>query len=159
MLPRSYGVKVSDFRPCLKCEDWKRCLLTESEKDWFGYQHIKYCPQQIFWLLKYEEIIRGHRWPLPNDMAPGGMSSITLSDAAFVSVSVILAELDYRLDKTSLKGELLIEQCKNREKLEYLSDNAKDALYYVAGANRKETPFTMWLAVNRYRKYNRVKIH
>jgi hypothetical protein len=144
---------VSDFRPCRECKDWGKCLLTESEKDWFGYQHIRYCPQQIFWLLKYEEIIRGYRWPAPSDMALGGISSMALSDAAFVSISIILAELDYRLNRTSLKGELLSEQCKRRDRIEYLSNNAKDALYYIAGASRKGTPFTVWLAKERYKKY------
>ena len=152
---------MSDFRPCLKCEDWKRCLLTESERHWFGYQHIRFCKHHVFFLLKYEDVIRGRAWPT-SDEALGGSSNQTLSEAAWVKVSLLLAEMDVRLDKIrpSLKGELLRNECKlhEKDKLEYLSDDAKDALYYVAGANRKETPFTMWLAVNRYRKYNRVKI-
>jgi hypothetical protein len=131
--------------------------LTESEKDWFGYQNIRFCPQHIFWLLKYEDIIRGRRWPIPDNTVPGGIGGQVLSEAAFSKVSLILAELYDRLGKTGIKGELLASQCKEdkREKMEYLSDNAKDALYYVAGGNRKDTPFTVWLAVNRYRKYNR----
>ena len=153
---------MSDFRPCLKCEDWKRCLLTESERHWFGYQHIRFCKHHVFFLLKYEDVIRGRAWPT-SDEALGGSSNQTLSEAAWVKVSLLLAEMDVRLDKIrpSLKGELLRNECKlpEKDKLEYLSDDAKDALYYVVGANRKETPFTMWLAVNRYRKYNRVKVH
>jgi len=153
---------VSDFRPCLKCEDWKRCLLTESERHWFGYQHIRFCKHHVFFLLKYEDVLRGRAWPT-SDEALGGSSNQTLSEAAWAKVSLLLAEIDERLDKIrpSLKGELLRNECKlpEKDRIEYLSDDAKDALYYVAGANRKETPFTMWLAVNRYRKYNKVKVH
>jgi len=150
---------LSDFRPCRECRDWDRCLLTESEKHWFGYQHIRFCKHHVFFLLKNRDIIRGRAWP-NSDEALGGSSTQTLSDAAWVSVSLLLAELDTRLDKTSIKGELLAEQCVTREKMAYLSAHAKEALLYISGWRRKETPFNVWLATRRYRKYNRPqKVH
>ena len=123
--------------------------MTEREREYFGYHDIRFCPVQIFFLLKYDEILRGHGWPVPDDNAPGGMSTKVLGEADFVKVSLILAELHERLDKTRLKGEVLEAQCKVVDKVEYLSDNAKDALYYVAGDSRKDTPFTVWLAKRR----------
>jgi len=145
---------MSDFRPCRECKDWNNCLLTEGEKDWFGYHHIRYCPQQVFWLLKYDDIIRGHRWPIPDDTVLGGMGGQTLKGAAFTKVSDVLAEIDRRLTPTGDKGDILREQCKNRDKLQYLSDKAKDALYYVVGDNPRATPFTVWVRMKRYRKRN-----
>ena len=135
---------MSDFRPCRECRDWKRCLLTESEKHWFGYQHIRFCKHHVFFLLKYEDVIRGRAWPT-SDEALGSGSRQLLSDAAWVSVSLLLAELYERIDRTGLKGELLTEQCKQRDSIDYLSDNAKHALYYICGDKRKTMSFTDWL--------------
>ena len=143
---------MSDFRPCRECKDWGKCLLTEREREYFGYHHIRYCPVQVFFLLKYDEILRGRAWPVPDDTAPGGMGMRVLSEADFAKVSLVLAELDQRIERTRLKGEVLREQCKNRERVEHLSDNAKDALYYVCGDNRKRDSFTSWLAKKRYRE-------
>jgi len=149
---------VSDFRPCRECKDWNTCLLTESEKHWFGYEHITFCPQHIFFLLRYEYDIRGRAWPVDDEVGSGG--SRRIGEASWVKVSLILAELDDRLSKIypSLKGELLRSECKdpNKDKIEYLSDGAKDALYYVAG-KRKDTPFTVWLAKKRYKKYTPIE--
>jgi len=112
----------------------------------------------VFFLLKYEDDIRGRAWPT-SDEALGGSSTRVVSDAVWVSVSLMLAELDTRLSKIypSLKGNLLRSECKDpkKDKLQYLSDDAKDALYYVAG-KRKDTPFTVWLAKQRYKKYTLV---
>lgn len=147
---------MSDFRPCRECRDWSKCLLTETEKTWFGYQDIRFCIHHIFWVLKYEDVIRGRRWPMPDDSTPG--TTRVLPEAAFVKVSVILAEVGERLDRTGWKGRLLKEEAKNREKMMYLSDDARDALYYVSGANRKDTPFRVWRSKKRYQNDNRVKI-
>ena len=130
--------------------------MTESEKDWFGYQDIRFCPQHVFWLLKYERIIRGKRWPVPDNTTLGGMGGQVLSEATFTKVSLILAELYARLASAGTKGELLSSQCKEleRDKLQYLDDKVKDVLYYVAGDKRKQTSFNDWLKVRRYRKGN-----
>ena len=141
---------MSDFRPCRDCKDWNNCLLTSSEKEWFGYNDIRFCNVQIFWLLRYEDIIRGRNWPMPDDSAPGGVTTKALPEAGFVKVSTILAEINYRLDKTGWKGKLLREEVKNREKIMYLSDDARDALYYVSGFKRKGTPFRVWRAKKKY---------
>ena len=146
---------MSDFRPCKDCKDWRKCPLTESEKEYFGYQDIRFCSQQVFFLLKYGEIMRGQRWPEPDDSAPGGMSVKFISEATWAKVSLLLAELDERLDRTRLKGDLLREQCQNREKMEYLSDDAKDALYYASGFKRRTMSFVDWLRKRRERHEKR----
>lgn len=152
---------MSIFRPCRECRDWARCLLTESEKEFFDASDCwRFCPLHVFFLLKYENVLRGHQWPVVDENT-GGTTNRVVSDAVFVKASLLLAELYQRLDRTGIKGELLAEQCKVREKVEYLSDNAKDALYYVSGDKRKDSGFTLWLARRRYRedkKYPHAKI-
>jgi hypothetical protein len=142
--------------PCLICRDYRKCPLTEKEKEAFEYWQIHWCSQQAFWLLKYAEMIHEGKWPVANTTAPGGMSGKVLTEAAFVKVVLLIAELDYRLAKTGWRGRLLAEQAINREKMMYLDDDAKDALYYISGRSRKDTEFNVWLAMRRYRKYNKV---
>lgn len=146
---------MGSFRPCRDCRDWNTCLLTDEEKYWFGYKDITFCKYHVFFLLRYEDDIRGRSWPIFGETLGGG-SNRQLNDADWVSVSVILAELDTRLSKTGIKGELLRAQCKEpkRDRVEYLSDNAKDALFYVCG-KRKSTSFTDWVRMRHFRYENR----
>jgi len=102
-------------------------------------------------------VIRARAWPSSDD-ALGGRTRMQLSDAAWVSVSLLLAELYERIERTGVKGELLVEQCHNKEKyekVEYLSESAKDALYYVCGDKRKAMSFMDWLRKRRERHEKR----
>jgi hypothetical protein len=74
------------------------------------------------------------------------------TEALFAKAILIIAELDQRLARTGLRGELLAEQCVNREKMDYLGDNARDALYYVAGWRRKPRSFSQWLSDRKYQR-------
>jgi len=108
--------------------------------------------------------MRGRAWPIDDEAL--GSGSQVLSEASWTKVSLVLAELDARLDKfpPSLKGELLRSECKDPKKfgIDDLSNNAKDALYYLVG-ERKATRFVVWLAKReerirkRYKKYTLVK--
>jgi len=73
-----------------------------------------------------------------------------IAEARFARAVLVIAELDKRLVRTGLRGELLAEQCINRERMDYLSDNAKDALYYVSGWSRNPRSFAQWLADRKY---------
>ena len=156
---------MSDFRPCRECRDWKRCLLTETEREWFGPRHCwRFCPLHVFFLFRYESTLRGHRWPVL-DTNTGDMITRTISEAAFTKSSDLLAELysringwelkGRRISGTGWKGKLLISQCKNPDimKIQWLDPDAKDALFYVSGDKRRTTPFAVWLAKRRYKKY------
>jgi len=138
---------------CRSCKGWKDCQ--DPGRDWFSYGAIRWCPYQVFFLLKWAEYLEIGIWPTPESTCESPKKTIS-KDAQYVNAAVVMAELRCRLGKTGLKGSLLAEECKNREKMLYLSDSAKDALYYVAGWRRKDTNFTTWLAVKRYKKYNKV---
>jgi len=139
---------VSEFGDCRKCRDWKGC----PGKEWFGYQEIKWCPQQVFWILKFADILHEGHWPVPDATAPGGMRGKSVTEAAFAKVALVIAELDTRLSKTNWRGRLLTEECKNRDRMDYLSNDAKDALYYVVGWRRKDRSFSVWLKDRTYHK-------
>ena len=81
-----------------------------------------------------------------------------VTEAAYVKVAIAIGEVDDRLKKTGWRGRLLAEECKNREKMEYLSDDAKDALYYVAGWYRRRMEFDDWRKKRRYRVHQKVVI-
>ena len=135
--------------------------MTETEKEWFSYSDIRFCPLHVFFLLRYENVLRGHQWP-ELDENIGGMTNRTISDAAFTKASLLLAELYQRIDRTGDKGDILAAECKDPDKLkvEYLSGKAKDALFYVAGDRRKAVSFVDWLRIRRHRygKRNKAKI-
>ncbi|MCJ7805712.1 hypothetical protein MUP46_03670 [Patescibacteria group bacterium] len=140
---------------CRSCKSWKECPTPE--RDWYSYGEIRWCPYQVFFLLKWAEYLRIGIWPTPESTCETPKRTLS-KEAQYVNAAIVIAELDYRLGKTGIKGELLASQCKepDRDKMDYLSDSAKDALYYVSGWARKATNFATWLAVNRYRKYNKV---
>jgi hypothetical protein len=132
---------------CRSCKSWKEC--TTPDRDWFSYGEITWCKYQVFWLLKWEEYLGIGIWPTPESTAEAPKRTIS-KDAQYVNPMVVMAELRTRLEKTGLKGDLLRDQCKLREKVLYLSNPAKDALYYCSGWKRKDRSFSQWLKDRRY---------
>ena len=134
---------------CRKCRDWRGCL----GKAWYSYADIAWCREQVFWLLKHAEELSAGQWPTPDATADPPVRGKAMStEAPFTKAIRIIAEVQYRLARTGWRGRLLVEQCINREKMLYLDDDAKDALYYVSGWSRKDRDFNAWL---RDRKYHR----
>lgn len=134
---------------CRQCHDWAGC----PGKDWYGYHEIRWCPQQIFWILKYEQYFHAGEWPAADATAdPGAHHRVVKAEAAFVKAAVIIGELDVRLAKTGWRGRLLVLEAYKADKMLYLTEDAKRALYYVAGANRKTREFGPWLADRKYRR-------
>lgn len=131
---------------------WKGC----PGKEWFDFGEIRWCPQQNFWLLKYADILHAGEWPTPDVTVAGGMRGMKVTEAAYVKVVIAIGEVDDRLKKTGWRGRLLAEECKNKEMMDDLSNDAKDALYYVAGWRRKETDFNDWRKKRRYRVHQKV---
>lgn len=141
---------MSEHEDCRKCRDWKGC----PGKEWYSYQDIRWCHQQVFWLLEREDKLSEGLWPTPDATAdPGVRGRNTSTEASFTKAVLIIAELRERLKTTGWRGRLLVEQCKNRETIDYLDGDVKPALDYVSGWRRKETPFNVWQAKKRYRKY------
>lgn len=132
---------------CRDCKRWQECPAPE--RDWYSYGDVRWCPLQVFWLLKYEEYLSIGIWPTPESTAEAPKRTLS-KDAQYVSCMVVIAELHARLEKTGLKGNLLREECKNREKMLYLSDPAEEALWYCSGWKRRRIPFNIWVNKRRY---------
>lgn len=138
---------------CRNCKDWKSCPgnSMDAVEMWFGYQDICWCSLQVFWLLKYADILHVGEWPVPDATSPGGMHGKRMTGAAFTKVILIIAEVDCRLKRTGLMGKLLAEQAKNRDRMDDLDGDAKSALYYISGWRRKEMSFSAWRKQKKYR--------
>lgn len=145
---------MSEF-DCRKCRDWKTCYWKgiDISAMWFGYEDIRWCPQQVCWLLKFADILHQGEWPVPDATVAGGMRGKSVTEAGFAKVMLITGELDTRLERTGLRGRLLAAECKDRdmERVNYLSQDAKDALYYVVGWRRRKMGFSQWRKQRKYR--------
>jgi len=135
---------------CRECQDFRGC----PGKDWYGFHEIRWCAQQIFWILKFEEYFHAGEWPAPDATAdPGVRHHVVKREAAHVKASLTIAEVDKRLKLTGIRGRLLKEECFKRDKMLYLSWDAKGALYYVAGSHfKRQRKFSAWMADRKHRK-------
>lgn len=139
---------------CRECKDWRGC----PGKEWFSYADIRWCSQQIFWILKYAETLHKGQWPTPDAAVDSSVRGKAVStEATFAKAIRIIAEVDARLTKTGWRGRLLAEECVNREKMLYLDDDAKDALYYISG-RRKDRDFWKWRKDKRYHRKSDKKV-
>jgi len=146
---------MANISECGECQDWRGC----PGHDWYGYHEIRWCPQQIFWILKYEFYFHAGEWPTADATAdPEAHHRVVRSEAAFVKAAVVIAEIDARLAGTGWRGRLLVEESYKREKMLYLSDDAKSALYYVAGPSRKTRGFGVWRKDREYRRKSDIKV-
>jgi len=139
---------------CRHCKDWKGC----EGKTWYSYGDVRWCGQQVFWLLKYAETLRIGLWPTPDATADPRIHGQMSAEATFTKSIRIIAEVDLRLKRTGWRGRLLAEQCINREKMMYLDDDARDALYYISGWNRRALPFEAWRKQRNYRQKDYHKV-
>lgn len=140
---------------CRDCHSWKDCPAPE--RGWYSYGEVRWCVYQVFWILKWEEYFDIGIWPTPESTVEAPKRTLS-KDAQYVNSMIIIGELRVRLEKTGLKGKLLREECQNREKMLYLSDPAKEALWYCAGWRRKGMSFRDWLKQRKHRQYEHQKV-
>lgn len=130
---------------CRHCKGWAGC----PGNDWYSFGQIRWCPQQVFWILKHAYILEAGNWP---DQPREGKSQVVPHEGYFVKAALVLAQVKYRLKWTGWRGRLLAEEAINREKMLYLSGDAKSALYYISGGKPRKRKFGAWLADRDYRK-------
>lgn len=149
---------------CRDCRDWTGCPGKwypdgqGGEQEWYSYAEIQWCARQVFWILKNSGDFDGGDWPKPpRDLECDAKKGTVSTEATYCRPKRIIGEVRARLRHCRDKGRILAEQAINREKMEYLDDDIKEILYYASGWPRKDTPFSVWQAVKRYKKYNREK--
>jgi len=131
---------------CRKCRDWKGC----PGKEFFTYPEIQFCIHQMVWLIKNAEVMRKGDWPAePDDNV--GTQQFT-DEATFTKAVLIIAEVDSRLEETGDAGKHLVDVLMAGVETYNLSQNPRDALYYISGWNRKRISFNKWRWQRDHRK-------
>jgi hypothetical protein len=146
---------------CHTCRNWRDC---PGLREWFNYSEIRFCPYQVIWVIRWADILRTGDWPQDPDGGGDdnhGQRSIK-TEAGFVKPSLILAEVESRLQRTGKDGKILryqIEAMDSRYNplvlcmvYDRLDRDARTALLYVKGWRQKKMCFADW---KRQRKYRR----
>jgi len=157
---------------CRDCKGWEGCIgqwysdSEGSEQEWYSYGDIRWCPYQVFWILKHSEDFDAGRWPKPPRILECDTKSHTriVREATFCRPKRIIGEVRARLatfaDKSPWsadKARILKRDAITVEKIMYLEDDIKSVLYYVSGRDRRDTSFRIWQAVKRYRNDNKIR--
>jgi len=130
---------------CRRCKRWRGC----PGKEWYHYGEIRWCPQQIIWILQHADIFRAGDWVARHEESGG--SQQLHPEAYFVKAGIAIAEIEARLRTTPNQGELLITQVEDGRVLGDLSPGAYEILMYIKGKDRKVRDFNTWKREKDYR--------
>lgn len=120
--------------------------------EWYSPKEITFTRDQVLWILRHLEMMReGNYPPEPSSgyTEPLGKKR-TRRGAYFETPCVIVAEVDWRLERTGIDGKLLLAEVK--AEYTYFSQEAWTALNYISGWKRKKTPYSQWKASRNYYK-------
>jgi hypothetical protein len=141
----------------VRCRDWNSC----GGREWYEMRDIQYCRNQVLFLLQLIDYLPDGwqtvaDWPKDPHQAETGYSDVLVqtspsSHANYEAELVITAELIHRLERTGKDGRLLLFESRTRELTE-LSQDARNALNYVAGWKRKSLKYSFWLRQRNHRK-------
>lgn len=123
--------------------------------DWFPVSEIKYCRPQVFWIIENLETLNDGLWPIEGvETGYIGMDSMQVSsDAGFVTVAIIYADITSRLSACRSDGDTLKHEIQilGAEYYDQLSQCARDALNYCSGWKKKGN-YAQWMANRRQRQ-------
>jgi len=105
-------------------------------------------------VIENAEIMRRGNWPLDPDKflhTDPQIRSGYRSEASYVKAVIILAEVELRLTKAGVRGQLL--RAEILAGLE-LSQESWNTLMYVQGRRRKRMSYSDWLKQRKYRGSN-----
>lgn len=118
--------------------------------EWYSYRDIKFTPEQVIWILQNLELLEEGKWP-PEYSVTGytddGFMKRVNKEAGFVKPTIIVAEVNKRLERTGVHGKLL--RAEIIAGLE-LSEESKSALRYCSGRRRKQMSFLQWQRKGKY---------
>lgn len=158
-------------RDCRQCRTWKGCRgkwyvtkrdsegEVKEEEEWYSHSEIRWCPRQVFWILRHSQDFDAGRWPKPPRVLKcDAKKGNVITEATFCKPKRIIGEVRARLTKCGDKGRILERDAIRVETMTYLEDDIKSVLYYVSGWRRKDTPLRTWRAMRRYRNDNKVGV-
>jgi hypothetical protein len=142
---------VSDLGDCRHCRSWKGCPgqwyadREANQTEWYSHQQIRWCPRQVFWILKWADIFDSGEWPKPPRSLECDAKKVTLvAEARFCRPKRIIGEVRARLARCKDKGRILERDAKLLPNMTYLEKDIKSVLYYTSGWRRRATPFRVW---------------
>lgn len=122
--------------------------------EWYSYGQFTFKREQVLWALRNADFFREGKWPPQNIVTgytdPGIRRKGVKREPAFVKPEIIIAEVDWRLEKTGVDGKLLMAEVDAG--YERFSDEAWRALNYISGWKRKEDSYSAWKAKRKWRK-------
>ncbi len=121
--------------------------------EFYSYGQFTFKRDEVLWALRNADLFREGKWP-PQNIAsgytdPGIRRKGVKREPAFVKPAVIIAEVDWRLERAGVDGKLLLAEV--QAGYERFSDEAWSALNYISGWNRKEDTYPAWKAKRKYR--------
>jgi len=146
-------------RTCPNCggkttDEYKSCEICGGNgyiNEVYLYGEIRWCPQQIIWILQYADIFRAGFW-VTQHIESGGIQKLKV-EAYFVKAGIAISEVEARLESVPNQGELLITQVEDGRTLGELSPGAYEILMYIKGKDRKDMSFSDWRKQRKYRKW------
>ena len=157
---RDYRGCPGKMRTCPDCrgeatDGGKSCATCNGTgyiNEGYLYNEIRWCPQQVIWILQFKETLMEGRWPQDPYGADNNTGSRTIkTEASFVKPGLVIAELEERLKRCGTQAELLVTQVEDGRTLNNLSPGAREVLMYVKGKDRKNMGFKKWLRRVYYR--------
>lgn len=134
---------------CRRCKRWKGC----EGKTWYDYGDIRFCPQQVIWILQHSETLRSGMWVHQEQQErAAGRNGATKTEAHFVKPELIVAEVEDRLQLTGTQGYALVAEVAKGRGIYTISEVAWEVLMYVKGWRRKALAFGAWKRQRKYRK-------
>lgn len=124
---------------CQDCRSYKGCGGHEN----YSYPEIRWCPYQVIWLIENADSLRTSGWDIDDDNLG---SPNTKTQAGFVNIANVLAEVDIRVAAAGRHGQKLRDQILQEGRtFSNLSFQAMAALMYIKGWRRKRIPYARWL--------------
>ena len=129
------------------------CNGTGYINEGYLYNEIRWCPQQVIWLIEHKETLIDGHWPQDPYGADNNTGSRTIkTEASFVKPELVIGELETRLERCGKQAELLVTQIEDGRTLSNLSPGAREVLMYVKGFRRKRMSFSAWKKQRKYRQ-------
>ena len=133
--------------------DCRKCQRDCPGKEDYAPKDIRFCREQMMWLIRNLESIRENVWPI-SETTPLVQSSRS-SQADFEECSIIVAEVDKSLEalpqdpREALLDE--IEEWGEKVTIDYLSRPARKALNYISGSWTRRQSYREWKMQGVYR--------
>ena len=137
------------------CKDYRLC----AGKEWFGWEDLRWCPHQNYWLMINEELLGEGIWPsAPDYIDKATIQKAEISEAYFYKGIMAIVIIYIRLKRVSKRDKLKLwdeirftDSVGDHKRFEEINGGAKSALLYISGWYPKRTSYTDYKKKKNYR--------